>query len=181
MPSHNTNAQKGKAKAKETAPPAPKPDTSEVELQTLMRNAKVKVLIVEALGNAEFVAADPLKQEMGKKKNHWVLRFLIANPYVPNFRAPRDVLVLRGNPDETKSWQSILMAAAISLPNGFTFFIKLATLSGKHIKPIMLAKTSSQSKILRLFIISSATDIVLHVSTERPLPRLLSILDTFAN
>ncbi|KUI57350.1 hypothetical protein VP1G_04710 [Cytospora mali] len=54
-------------------------DTTSEELETMMLNAQVTGLFLEALGNQSLLVADPKKEELGKKKNHWVLRLEIAD------------------------------------------------------------------------------------------------------
>ncbi|KUI70450.1 hypothetical protein VM1G_11722 [Cytospora mali] len=53
-------------------------DTTPEELESMMLNAKVTGLFLEALGNQSNLVADPEKEQLGKKKNHWVLRLEIA-------------------------------------------------------------------------------------------------------
>ncbi|POS69865.1 hypothetical protein DHEL01_v211740 [Diaporthe helianthi] len=133
MSGKRTQAQNAKVKGtpgKQPAAPAPQPDTPEKELQQSMLNSKVILVVVEALGVRDFPGtADPEKREMGKKKNHWALRFIIRHKF--SFRQDgrdkaqpqRDEGTMQGSPGGTKSCFSILMAAGISLLNGSTVSI----------------------------------------------------------
>lgn len=56
-------------------------DTPEHVLQNMLRAAKVTQVFVEALKTGNEMA-DQNKRQMGKNKNHWVLRVLIETPYV---------------------------------------------------------------------------------------------------
>ncbi|KAK7733966.1 hypothetical protein SLS53_007960 [Cytospora paraplurivora] len=63
---------------KKAAAPTPTP---QAVLHKSMESAVVIGVVIEALGNEETLPADPAKEALGKKKNHWVLRLLIKNVF----------------------------------------------------------------------------------------------------
>ncbi|KAI3393882.1 hypothetical protein diail_3525 [Diaporthe ilicicola] len=58
----------------------PPEQTPFAQLHSWMSSGVVTKVYLEALGNASTRPADPTKAGMGKKKNHWALRFMIQHP-----------------------------------------------------------------------------------------------------